>query len=465
MKKLLLAPVLLLITSFPTLADDNQPKKERPSILTFSDKSRISGTPKSVVTENKQLILDSSSLKGLTTLNTGKLLEMTLNGTPKKVEAEHYALATIKGHFRDSHRDTIRGRLTDLDDESITLETWYAGKLTLRRSLVHSLDIFNQSPSFYNGPEGPKGWVSAGGDINKYWSFKNRTMVSKARSGIAREVEIPEKSKISFTANWKSSPYFRILFFSDDGSDDYPGTGYSLNVQRTYMSVYRNAPNDRNNDIISESIRNLLEAETAEFTIYLDRSKDGTNAIYIDDKEIGTWTGVDDTKFEGKWIHFVPQNTSPIKFSNISVAQWDGTLPAKPEAEGEDDGAKEELEGQEIRLANGDVIIGSVKSITKGQVDLATSFGDVGVPIKLMRSVALSEKVDEVRMETNDVRCWFHEGGYITVKLKSLDQKNLKGYSQVWGDAVFDINAFSRIEFNIWRPELDTARYGSTTDW
>jgi hypothetical protein len=463
-KKLLLAPALFLIAGLPSLAEDDGAKKERPSILTFSDKSRISGIPKSVEAEKKQIILDSPSLEGQTTLNTGKLLEMTLHGKPEEIEADHYALATIKGHFRDSHRDTIRGRLTDLDDETITLETWYAGKLTLRRSLVHSLDIFNQSPSFYNGPDGPEGWVSAGGDIDKYWTFKNRTMISKARSGIAREVEIPDKAKISFTANWKSSPYFRLLFFSDDGSDDYPGTGYSLNVQRTYMSVYRNAPNDRNNDIISESIRNLLEAETAEFTIYLDRSKDGTNAIYIDDKEIGTWTGVDDTKFKGKWIHFVPQNTSPIKFSGISVAQWDGILPAKPEEEEEVD-TEDQLEGQEIRLANGDVVIGTVKSIDEGQVSLSTSFGDVGVPIKLMRSVALSNKIDEVRMETNDVRCWFHEGGYITVKLKSLDEKTLKGYSQVWGDAEFDINAFSRIEFNIWRPELDTARYGSSSDW
>jgi hypothetical protein len=463
-KKLLLASTLFLVSAIPSFGEDEETSKERPSVLTFSDKSRISGTPKSVEAEKKQLIFDSSSLEGLTVLNTKRLLEMTLNGAPKKIEADHYALATIKGHFRDSHRDTIRGRLTNLDDKTITLETWYAGNLTLRRSLVHSLDIFNQSPSFYNGPDGPEGWVSAGGNIEKYWTFKNRTMISKARSGIAREVTIPDKAKISFTANWKSSPYFRILFFSDDGSDDYPGTGYSLNVQRTYMSVYRNAPNDRNNDIISESIRNMLEAETAEFTIYLDRSKNGTNAVHIDDKEIGTWTGVDDTKFEGKWIHFVPQNTSPIKFSNISVSQWDGILPAKPDDDEKED-PEEKLEGQEIRLANGDVIIGSVKSIDEGQVSLSTSFGDVGVPIKLMRSVALSEEIDEVRMEKNDVRCWFHEGGYITVKLKSLDEKTLRGYSQVWGDAEFDINAFSRIEFNIWRPELDTARYGSSTDW
>ncbi|HBI31663.1 MAG TPA: hypothetical protein DDY45_06470, partial [Verrucomicrobiales bacterium] len=122
MKKLLLAPTLFLVSGIPCLSQNDKTLKERPSILTFSDKSRISGFPKSVEAEKKQLIFDSSSLEGLSILNTKKLLEMTLNGSPKKIEADHYALATIKGHFRDSHRDTIRGRLTNLDDKTITLE-------------------------------------------------------------------------------------------------------------------------------------------------------------------------------------------------------------------------------------------------------------------------------------------------------------------------------------------------------
>ena len=98
-------------------------------------------------------------------------------------------------------------------------------------------------------------------------------------------------------------------------------------------------------------------------------------------------------------------------------------------------------------------------------VFLGTSFGDVRVPVKRMRSVGLAKETDEVRMEAGDIRAWFHEGGYITIKLKSLDDKTIKGYSQVYGDAEFDINAFSRVEFNIWRRELDPARYGATSDW
>jgi len=440
----------------------------KPSILTFADKSRITGFPRSIDAARKQVTLASPSLSGETQLKTNKLLEMTLNGKPEDFESDHYALATIEKHFKDPHMDTIRGRLVNLDDETITLETWYAGRIVLKRSMVRSLDIFNKSPSFYTGPDGPEGWVSAGGEISEFWTFKNRSMISKARSGIARQVDITDKAKITFTVNWRASPYFRLIFFSDDGSDDFPSIGYSLNIQRTYLSLYRNSENARNNDIISESIRNLMNAETAEFTIYLDRSKEGTNAVYIDDKEIGTWTGVDDTIFKGKWIHFVPQNTSPTKFSNITIARWDGLLPIKTDAKEDDKESgpqPQKLEGQEIRLANGDIVIGSVNTINKGMAILSTSFGDVGIPINRMRSVALSDNVDEPKMETGDVRAWFHEGGYVTLKLKSLNEKMVQGYSQVWGDAEFNLNAFSRIEFNIWRPELEASRHDSSSDW
>ena len=465
MKALPLFTAILLVGTHGSFAEKD------PSTLTFTDKTRISGTPKAVDGKDQLLTFNSPSLQGETTLKTSKLLEMTLNGDPKPLESDHYALATISNHHRDSHLDSIRGRLIHLDDKTITLDTWYAGKLTLRRSMVRSLDIFSQSPSFYNGPNGPDGWVSSDGDIEKNWTFKNRSMISKGRTGIARQIDIPDRAKISFTAEWKSSPSFRILFFSNDEKQDYPGTGYALNIQRTYLSLFRNAPNARNNDVIGEQIRNIREAEMAKFTIYLDRGKEGTSAVYIDQTQIGTWDGVDDTIFKGNWLHFVPQqNGNPIKFSNISVSQWDGTLPpaaAEPDEKSSDNQADDEdkPKGQKIHLANGDIVIGNVLKIEKDMVFLSTSFGDVGVPVKRMRSVGLATETDEVRMEAGDVRAWFHEGGYITIKLKSLDDKTIKGYSQVYGDAEFDINAFSRLEFNIWRRELDPARYGATSGW
>ena len=106
-----------------------------------------------------------------------------------------------------------------------------------------------------------------------------------------------------------------------------------------------------------------------------------------------------------------------------------------------------------------------MNTIDGGIAFLTTGYGKVRIPVKMMRSVGLNGKKDQVIMKENDVRAWFHEGGYITFKLMSLNEKTLTGYSQAWGEAKFDLNAFSRIEFNIWRPELDAARYGTGSDW
>jgi hypothetical protein len=442
------------------------PAEDIVSTLTFADKTRITGQTLSIDQKKKTLTFTSPSLQGETQLKTEDLLEMTLDGTPKTIEADHYALATIKPHNDLYYRDTLRGSLVQLDDETVTIDTWYAGQLTLKRSLVHALDIFAQAPTFYTGPNGPEGWVTSSGEASAHWAFKNRTMVTKTRQGIAREVEIPERAKITITAHWKNSPSFSILFLTDQGADRSPNSGYSLNLSQNRLNLYRFSDNPRSNLVFNETIESMREVEKTTITIYLDRTKEGTSAVYLDDKRSGTWTDADDTAIEGKWLSFMPYSSSPLKLSGISVSQWDGTLPLSAEEEPTTEEDDPKQEGQKIRLANGDIVIGKIQKIDKEIVKLGTSFGDVQVPLRLMKSINLDEVEDEDRMEINDVRAWFHEGGYVTIKLKSFDGKTIKGYSQVYGDAEFQLSAFSRIQFNIWDIDLDPARIsGETDDW
>lgn len=461
---------------------------EPSSLLTFADKTSITGVPSSADGKQKTLQLISPSLDGKVTLKTNELLEMSLNGKAPLVEADHYALATITPRYDKSPPlDTIRGRLLHLDEKTITLETAYAGELVLNRFMVKSLDIYNQPPSFYNGPNGPEGWITSNNsDLEDSWTFSDRSMTSKARNGIARKLDLPDRSVIKFTAKWKTSPYFRILFLSDDGDTDYPSTAYSLNVQMSYLSLYRSTSRGQRSDLINESINNLRESQEAVFTIYLDRSKDGTSAIYIGKDRIGTWTGMDDTKEMGDWLHFVPQQNRPMNFSNITISQWDGVLP-KSSTDGETHSSNEfgdDLQGQKITLANGDVVIGEIKVIEDDFVQATTEFGDVRIPLNRMTSIDLADVEldaegnpvededgnvisikEEPRMWGEDVRAWFHEGGSITIRMATIEGGKLKGSSQVFGEAEFDLNAFSRLEFNIWRRQLDPARYGNNESW
>jgi len=475
-----LLPFLLLATV--AQGDESNSK------LSFADKTSITGVPRSANGKEKSLQLTSPSLEGEVTLKTDELLEMSLHGKPPATKADHYALATITPRYDKSPPlDTIRGRLLHLDDKTVTLETAYAGELTLNRLMVKSLDIYSQPPSFYNGPNGPDGWVTSGNsDIEDNWTFNDRSMTSKGRNGIARKLEFPDRSIIKFTAKWKTSPYFRVLFLSDDGDTDYPSVSYSLNVQSSYLSLYRSAIRGQRSDLVSESINNLRETQEAVFTIYLDRSKDGTSAIYIGKDRIGTWTGMDDTKDMGDWLHFVPQQSRPMNFSNISISQWDGVLPKSSDdtpANSENEFG-DELQGQKITLANGDVVIGEIQLIENDFVLASTEFGDVRIPLNRMSAIDLDDVEldeegtsvkdedgnpisikEEPRMWGEDIRAWFHDGGSITIRMATIEDGKIKGSSQVFGEAEFDLNAFSRLEFNIWRRQLDPARYGSGESW
>ncbi len=57
-----------------------------------------------------------------------------------------------------------------------------------------------------------------------------------------------------------------------------------------------------------------------------------------------------------------------------------------------------------------------------------------------------------------DVRAWWHDGGHVTFQLKAIDGNSVTGYSQSFGEQKFDLNAFSRIEFNIYNEELNQMR-------
>ncbi|YCM44443.1 hypothetical protein V2O64_00225 [Verrucomicrobiaceae bacterium 227] len=463
---------------------------ESRSKLTFADKTSITGIPLSANGEEKSLQLTSPSLEGEVTLKTNELLEMSLHGKPAVVEADHYALATITPRYDKSPAlDTIRGRLLHLDDKTVTLETAYAGELTLNRLMVKSLDIYTQPPSFYNGPNGPEGWITSGSsDLEDNWTFQDRAMISRGRYGIARKLDLPERSMIKFTAKWKTSPYFRILFLSGDGDTDHPSTAYTLNVQTTYLRLTRSTGRGQDSNPITESINNLRNTQQAEFTIYLDRSKDGTSAIYIGKDRIGTWTGTDDTKDMGDWLHFVPQQNRPMNFSNISISQWDGALPKGNNDEtaptSGDNEFGDNLQGQRITLVNGDIVVGKIQLIQDDFVQVSTDFGDVRIPLNRMSSIDLADVEldeegkpvkdedgnlisikEEPRMWGEDIRAWFHEGGSITIRMATIADGKIKGSSQVFGEAEFDLNAFSRLEFNIWRRQLDPARYGSGDTW
>ena len=152
----------------------------------------------------------------------------------------------------------------------------------------------------------------------------------------------------------------------------------------------------------------------------------------------------------------------PLKISAIEVAPWDGIVDQTPEPrlgmlrrfEGLNPAVsapkKEVPKPGRMQLANGDSIDGEVKTIENGTITVATGLGEVKLPIARLRNISL-KKVDLERCirRNGDVRAWFPDGTSIVFRLDEVGDGSLKGSSQNFGSATFQIHAFNRIEFNI----------------
>lgn len=433
--------------------------------LTFMDETSISGSVLSVDTKKETLRLKSPSLKGTSTLRTAQLLDVQFDHEASPPEADHYALTTIKPRYDKSPpQDTIRGEFIGINQEYITLQTWYAGELKLKRSMVQGLNIFENSPRLFNGPASLEGWVTSSGKVEDNWDFKQRSLISKSTHTIARKIEMGEKVKLSFNVAWKNSPQFRMSFLANTGKEVYASRGYILHVQSSYLQLYRTGSDNIRSDLFSEGFRELREQETALFEIYLDRNPEGKNGLYIDGKKVTAWEDSNDLKGMGDWLVFAPRNNVPIKISNIIVNQWNGKLPADEEQQDtRPEGIFKGLSGERIDLANGDAVLGEVTGITEGMAKLKTDLGEMEVPVPRLSSFELNPIEDEPRMYGHDVRAWFVEGGSVTLRIDALTPKKLRGYSQVFGEAEFDLKAFSRIEFNVWSPKRES--YTAQEEW
>lgn len=421
----------------------------------FIDGDRLTGTPGDINAQglvwNAENLLHQPS-----TIRLDSLLEVRLQGGPLPPQAaKHQALVRL------TNGDTIRGELVGLDEEYVTLDTWYGGTLRIKRLMAADLEIIRSEQTIYSGPANLDNWTRSGDP--GAWSLQDGELIASRLNGsVARKIELPDRCHISFTLAWRSNLRFRLLLFSDEGATKTPDNCYQVVCQTRFLTLRKRwTDKGRQGDgAIGQpaTLRNIFDAEKATMDIYVDR-KTGTIAIYLNGTQAKIWTDVKPEQGEfGNWLHFVSEQ-SPLRISKIRASAWKGDLPENSDLESAEDPIKEE--GQVILLQNGDTVIGEVGQINDGILAITTKHGDIPIPVERMRTVNLTSEKDETpkRMK-GDVRGWLREGGRITFRLDSFREGKLDGYSQTFGESTFELRAFSRLEFNIYQEDLDHLRGG-----
>jgi hypothetical protein len=438
-----------------------------------TDGSRIRGSLLGIGTDRVEFGADF--LAAPVPLRLDQILDLTLPIHPGQADGDHIATVTL------SNGDVLRGELNGVDEAEIRLKTWYAGDMVFNRKMVDTLEIQDRPEVFYTGPSSLDGWVLHEEDA---WSYENGSLRSNSGGSIARDVKLPEKSRIAFDLAWRSNPNLRVLFYSDDVDEVSPSNCYELSCQGRHVQMQKRwLKDDRGGTSSMGDYANVPEFQNKEkcrIELLIDR-KTGVVRMLVNDRIVGRdWR--DDSPELGKLgggIHFRSLDSSPLGISRIEVTSWDGMLEGTPAPQDEGFMDEEdtpapppdaEPDPTRIRLRNNDQIAGEMVAIEDGKVKLKTTFGDVTLPVSRLRTFALRTKeardlanwemgLYEIPKRYNgDVRGWFPDGGSVTFRLTKVEDGKLTGTSQTFGSAVFDQKAFSRIEFNIHEPDLEKVR-------
>lgn len=458
--KISLAPLILGIAVQLASAAEHVESSVR-----FSNNDQLSGSLDTLTTE--MLVWKSPLLVKPAPFLLKNVLDLTLPATLTTSEAKHEASVTL------TNGDLIHGQLASVSDESVELDTWFAGRLKFNRLMIRDVKISERPDFIYRGPTGLDGWKQSG--EKPAWTYQNSSFRSTGVGSIARDVNLPDECSIAFDASWRGSFSLKLVFFSDDLASDHPTSGYEMTIQT--RSVYLRSCKTQKFLGHTPNALMLQENEKAHIEVRASK-KTGKVCLFIDGNIIDVWTDPDAATNEfGRGIHFISQNESPVQISRIEVGNWDGEVDQVPDAqvrggilqfgnqieqmddEPEAVAPEKKPNTERMELRNGDSITGEVISIIDGIITVKTPFREVKLPVESLRSVALKPvDLERCKRENGDVRAWFPDGSSMVFKLQGVADDSLIGNSQNFGTASFKISAFNRIEFNIYDPELQEIR-------
>jgi hypothetical protein len=389
-----------------------------------------------------------AAIKQVVEINPGSISKIRLD-RPKSTNATPRQICSV----RLTNNDELLGELISLDDESLNLETWYAGSLNIPRKMIGYIAPGQAKlASIYEGPGGLEGWtvkggggggrigmVRGGGGGNS-WKYANGAFFSAGNGTIGRDLKLPPLSNIEFDLSWRGYLQLAVSIYSDT-LESYGGNSYMM--QFNYSSVYmqRMTRNGESSSFGQVEIPAFNQKAKARVSLRSNKETK-TISLLIDGAMVKQWT--DRGEFaSGGGLVFFQQGQGFAKISNLRVSEWDGKFEDQSAASAK---SKEDL----VKLANNDKISGALKTIKDGKMSFNTAFATLDVPIERVAQIELSgEKSDKVGQKAGDVRAVFVDRGTVTFQLERWDDQQVVGNSPNFGKVKFLPTAFTMIQFNL----------------
>lgn len=404
-------------------------------------------------------------------------------------------------HIGTANGDRIPGVVRELDDKRVLLETDFGGTLEFPRDQV---GLLAPNPlggrTLYHGPYDPEEWVMLDGahpdglpamegdeeDGEKIprwqhsgtaWYWQNK----ESGTALVRKAGLPDRAILRFDIAWKSRLSCAIAFHSDfkkpavekeEGDDpgenkepaararnstslpDLFGESYVLQLYSNYVVLHRAGFDEEGRARLervqtTNSSMRLGDAGSATVEIRCNRPS-GEIALFINGEFVVQWSEVAGDVVEGRGYagkgggfgFMVQSEESPVRISEVIVAEWNGMPDAARSLQVDD--------ADIVLLTNGtDRFSGKVTGLSDGRLSLEGRYGDFEFPLDEIAEVrfAKSRVAEAPDLASDEVKARLYPLGRISGQPLSGDGKRLRMLNGSAGEIDINLDYAAMLEF------------------
>jgi hypothetical protein len=344
--------------------------------------------------------------------------------------------ASINAEVRMHSGDVWLGQLITMDAQNLSLDTAYAGKVTLSRPTIREI-FFRQSGSgsFYFGPTSLSGWNHLANQQG--WEYRDGALwaTGQQMGTIGRDLRLGEKSQVEFDVTWEGSLYFIVTLYCKTTEQD-PGNSYWLQFGNSSVNLRRVRKGGGTEKTIgSAQIKNTEQKGRMRVSILTDIAK-RTMTILVDGKKVAGWTDDKTLADYSTGIRFQRQTQTPMSISNIRSAPWDGaTMP---------EGSVKNPRDDVVSLVTGDRMSSRVNGIVAGNINAEFLNAPRQFPLDKTALITFP-KQNPPPIVKGDAAVVLHDGIRLMMSIRKLTDTYLIGVSREAGQVTIQRQAVERI--------------------
>lgn len=377
------------------------------------------------------------------------------------------AAADVRLDFHNG--DALLGKLVAFTPAVVTLDTWYAGRLSVPTDTVRSLTRVKGARDFIMAGFGrPQDWKIMNGNARQMRVGVTQTTLIDG-THIGRELELPTKYWVTLEVAG-SNPQFMLGVMSD-GVPLHNGNCFLIRFNDTHGVLQK---------VVPQGGRGSHKEDVRSFRM-MPRKGNLTLSVCVD-TEARTLTVVADGQVMANAIpadfkigkHLVlGSQGGAARFARLQVEAWSGSswFEWLKSLDGIGNAARRRDAGipdTDIMVLNNgkDRMSGELLGIKDGKASFKTSFTTLEMPLDRTFRFDLSSKNGRAPKNAKeggkgDVQFFFNEGERLTLALEAIKDGKITGTSASFGPCTADLCAFQKVLFNPGAPLRTEAQKGA----